>query len=75
MLKSPDLDLGKQNDNGDTALMQASWSGHKDILKLLLKDKRQKDSVNTKSKSGKNAWVVAKTDLRDILKSYGAGTV
>jgi ankyrin repeat protein len=75
LLKSPDLDLGKQNDNGDTALMQAAWSGHKDILKLLLKDKRQKDSVNIKSKSGKSAWIVAKTDLRDILKSYGAGTV
>ena len=75
LLKSPDLDLSKQNDNGDTALIQAAWSGHKEIMRILLADKRQKTSVNVKSKSGKNAWSVAREDLKDILKQYGAGTV
>ena len=65
LLKSPDLDLSKQNDNGDTALIQAAWSGHKEIMRILLADKRQKTSVNVKSKSGKNAWSVAREDLKE----------
>jgi len=73
LLKMPDIDLSQQNDNGDTALIQAVWKGHKDITRMLLSDKRQTKSINTKSKSGKSAWSVAGSDLQELLKRYGAG--
>ena len=45
----PDIDLSQQNDNGDTALIQAVWKGHKDITRMLLSDKRQMKSINVKT--------------------------
>ena len=65
----PDIDLSQQNDNGDTALIQAVWKGHKDITRMLLSDKRQMKSINVKSKSGKSAWSVADSDLQGAVKT------
>ena len=65
--------INKQDYDGDTALIEASGRGLKDIVELLLKHNAD---VNINNKIGCTSLIKAymhgKKDIADLLKSYGA---
>jgi len=61
-------------DEGNTALMWASYSGHLNIVKLFVKHGAD---VNAKNNAGYTALMLARamghTEISKLLKKYGSG--
>jgi hypothetical protein len=51
------IDVNQQDKDGFTALMEASWKGHKEIVQMLMQDKRIE--INKQDKNGWTALIMA----------------
>ena len=58
-------DVDHQNNNGDTALIEASWCGHLETVKFLVE---QEADVNLQNNSGKTFFDYLKLDYKKEIE-------